>query len=239
MAILAYVSGPGGFHRSVTDEDALWSARMLLGEAGHHVWDSNEGYAIMWAMINRWVQTAVNEVLPYMTLGEFEQRYSKAINPAFLQGGSRDTDPDEESDKERDRAARRVLTWRQLDPRLRPVVYNVLTGRVPAGPYAGVVHFGAPTDPTDPRGILTPLPGVGPDSNVFYRLPQTLSWRPTTVTIGPETTVAAVRTAGFGLGVSLVLVAVLLSTQLGHEGKKKKSLRVRSARTRRGHREVW
>lgn len=257
MAILAYIRGPRGFRRPVTDDDALWAARMLLGEAGSNAWKTNEGYAILWTMLNRWVLTS--DSLPYMSFGEFIQQYSKAINPAFLQGGARDVSP-EETKQERRRAVRRTLTWAQLDPQLRKVVYDVFQGRVPVGPYVGLVYFGAPSDPRDPD-VVGPvvLPGVPTTGNVFYRVPQTTSWTASTVTLKPEGRIMTMRYAGIGLGIGLVAVAVLLGVQFSSGESKHEAIRkwrkplppqrggvhrskkeyVRSREKERGRREDW
>ncbi len=211
MAIIGYVYGPQGFRRPVTDDDALWAGRMLLGESGANAWVTNEGYAVLWTMLNRWVQTAVAGTLPKMTFGEFLQRYSKAINPAFLHGGSRDVTP-EETEQERRRAVRRTLSWRQMPSELRKIVYNVLAGRVPSGPYTGLVHFGMPGVDIPGPNYIGPvrLPGVPTDSNEFYRLPQTVRWTESTVTVRSAATSSGVMFAGVGLAIGAVLVGAFM-----------------------------
>jgi hypothetical protein len=248
MAILAHVRGPNGFHRPVTDDDALWAARALLGEASRLAWTTDEGYAILWTMLNRWVLTA--KVLPPMSYGEFLQRYCKPINPRWLHGGSFDPNPEVETDEERRRVVRRGLGWHQMSPELRKVVYAVLTGKVPAGPYAGLVHFSAPGGPVAPGAIPASLPSK--TANVFFKIPQTLGWKSSTVTVNAESTSQTVRYAALGFGVGMLAVGLAagpaheaikkwrkpLPPQRGEVHRSKKEY-VRAREKRRERREEW
>lgn len=209
MAILGRVRGPKGFNRPVTDKDALWAARALIGEAGRNAWQTKEGYAILWTMLNRWVLTS--DVLPRMSYGDLLQRYCQPINPAWLHGGAHDPDPTKETDVERRRLVRRSLGWHQLPPQLRKVVYDVLTGRVPAGPYAGLVHFAAP-DVRPASGVIGPveLPGVPTDSNVFFKVPATKDWTSETVTVRSESTRQTLWYTGAGLALGTLAVGLLV-----------------------------
>lgn len=76
-------SGRGPFSYQFTSEDALWTARFLVGEAGGR--DNAGNRAVIWAMFNRYA-LFTNKVYP--TFHQFIRAYSTPLQPALKSKGA-------------------------------------------------------------------------------------------------------------------------------------------------------
>lgn len=190
------VTGPDGWSYRFTAEDYRWAVWMIVGESGRLGWETDEGAAILWTMIQRmWMLRPL-----YPTYAAMVKAYSKPINERWRGIG---TDAE---------VARRdyflSAPVSEAPAGAKDLVRRWMDGRVPGEAYAGLVHFGAPTDEHDPAAIgPVGLPGVGTDSNVFYRMPQTTGWDGLPLRI--EAPVLGGRLAA-GLGAVILAIPVVV-----------------------------
>lgn len=143
--IVARVPGQPAFKYPFTPEDALWTARMLEGEAGGS--DDLDNLAVIWAMINRYAFFTHRN---YPTFSEFIRAYSTPLQPVLRSwraaqrhadtpgfvrtGGTYDPPapprlPKGQTRRHLDLQAR---SWNQLSPGARALTERVLRGEAPS-----------------------------------------------------------------------------------------------------------
>lgn len=144
-AIVARVPGQPAFKYRFTPEDALWTARMLEGEAGGR--DDLDNLAVIWAMINRYAFFTHRN---YPTFSQFIRAYSTPLQPVLRSwraaqrhahtpgfvrtGGTYDPPappglPKGQTRRHLDLQAR---SWNQLSPGARALTERVLRGEAPS-----------------------------------------------------------------------------------------------------------
>src|SRR5262249_3813025 len=82
-ALTIAASGRPSFSYTFTPEDALWTARFLVGEAGGR--DDPGNHAVIWAMINRY---ALFTRTVYPTFHGFIRAYSTPLQPVLRSRGA-------------------------------------------------------------------------------------------------------------------------------------------------------
>lgn len=126
-----------------TDADLEWSARMLYGEAGGDCDMDREGLAVMWTMINRFAMLWPR----FKSFTSLIRGYSQPINPAWMNGGKRDPNPNVVDERELRREAIVRMSLNQFPEGLTDLVQFLLrpTSDVkPPEDMAGLVHFYSP-----------------------------------------------------------------------------------------------
>lgn len=179
MTVIAQLAGDGAVAH-VTDEDALWLARMVVGEAGARAGNSAESKALVSTIVRRWWQLEVRHGRP-RTLTQFARAFSTPIQP---------TPPRPER-----HLPLQAQSWLELPEDIRECVSSILTGRAPLT-LPGSVNWGSPilytrhgldtasaatraaTAPAaivsreTARGVREPryeaVPGASPRGNVFH-----------------------------------------------------------------------
>lgn len=149
MTVLGYLKVPGaGLKLELTDTDALWAARMIVGEesspytepAGKTATVAG-GSWIVSTMLRRWATTnerrkRLGSALLWPTFTDLLRAYSQPISPKWENRG------DEAHIKRR--KATRELQWDEIDPSIRSTVTALFSGKRPLdGRGSGANHFAA------------------------------------------------------------------------------------------------
>lgn len=135
-----------GIKLELTDTDALWAARMIVGEesspyttpAGKTATVPATAWIVS-TMLRRWAvvnakRSPDDQLWPTFT--DLLRAYSQPISPKWENRG------DEEHIKRR--RAVRELTWDEIDPSIRDTVTAILSGkRALEGRFSGANHFAA------------------------------------------------------------------------------------------------
>lgn len=211
-----------------TAEDRDLLVRAMWGESGERSTSTREGLAVACTMIQRWAMLLTlpwyravlarrpdAAVYGYTAFSDFLAAYSQPVNPAWLNGGRKDRDPDtiDPAEQRRDWIQTRPIT--SFSPAVRALVSAILDGEslrdgVPAD-MRGLVHFYCPAiyyarslgqrlrDLTDnavddasrrafghgPGLIWSQPQGVSARSNAFYRIKRTKRWGADRVKVVP------------------------------------------------------
>jgi hypothetical protein len=122
---------------AITGEDALWAARMLVGEAGGE--DDADNAAVLWCMVNSYMLRPVRESYP--TFHDFVRAYCTPLQPFLKSQGAIDRHrrlgtPMVEVEPGKWQLRRhvdlQVKPWAQLPATARAVVERVFQGRAPS-----------------------------------------------------------------------------------------------------------
>jgi hypothetical protein len=143
---LTIMSPTKTFNYRFTKEDALWTARFIVGEAGGR--DNLENRAVIWAMFNRYA-FFTHRVFPRFHL--FIRRYSTTLQPVlrsrgaarrhmhrseFVRTGGYYPNSDVPRGQLRRHLTLQKKSWHQLPQRARRLAENTLKGRI-ANPGVG------------------------------------------------------------------------------------------------------
>jgi hypothetical protein len=129
-----YYVGPKRVY-TLTEEDKLWLARAMAGEAGENP-KSLEGHTcVAWAMINRFLLSPGQKT--WSTLTELLRAFCQPINPTWARGGSKCNPPASEAaaalctEKHFQRRERiSSLPWNAIDADIRTLVDAFAAGAV-------------------------------------------------------------------------------------------------------------
>lgn len=128
---------PTGARYVLQPDDAVWAARMLVGEAGGR--DDADNAAVLWCMLNSYMIRPVRERYPSFTT--FIRAYSTPLQPWLRSRGAlrrhrRRGTPLVEVEPGHWQLARHVRLqqrpWRALPAGARALVLRVFTGRLPS-----------------------------------------------------------------------------------------------------------
>lgn len=132
MSIIGRVVAPSSaFNRTVTEEDALWLGRALVGEEGERA-SRAAHHAVASTLIRRWAFASRSYPRSFPTLTAMVRAYSQPVNPIWENRG--------DADAIARRARIRSLAWSQLPETVRGVVVALLTGAESLSA-RGAVHF--------------------------------------------------------------------------------------------------
>lgn len=165
----ASLTSADGWAYKFTQEDWLWSIRMLVGEAGAANWDERwkqlEGEAILWTMLQRLYLLRTI----YPTYTSLILAYSQPINPKWRNRGT--------AEEQARRARFATMPASAAPPGVVALVTRFVQGQVPGDLYTGLVHFIAPGVTPAPEAIgPVTIPGMQPRSNVFFKVSTTQNW---------------------------------------------------------------
>lgn len=185
-----------------TDADVEWSARMLYGEAGGDCDLDHEGLAVMWTMINRFAFLWPR----FKSFTTMIRGYSQPINPAWMNGGSKDPNPNVKDERELRREAIVRMSLNDFPEGLTDLVQFLLRPTSDVRPLEGMrglVHFYSPCfyyskklgkrqrnltpeevlfacrthfGSSAERLIWKQPPNVSPRGNAFYAVTATRRW---------------------------------------------------------------
>jgi hypothetical protein len=122
---------------AVTSDDALWAARMLVGEAGGQ--DDVDDAAVLWCMVNSYMLRPVRQAYP--TFHEFVRAYCTPLQPYLKSQGAIDRHrrlgtPMVEVEPGKFQLQRhvelQVRPWAQLPATARALVERVFHGQLPS-----------------------------------------------------------------------------------------------------------
>lgn len=175
-----------GYSYTFDQRDAMWLVRALVGETGDEA-GGEEGRAVAWTMINRLVLVRGDTferrdglvLRPPHRLADILLSYCQPINPYWRNRGT------EAEVRRRNFFATMgpndvppAWTYPELRAALQQV-WRLTTGRLQAGPYVGLVHFGARTG-SETFYAQHGTPDLQLD-DLFWKVPETRSWTADTV----------------------------------------------------------
>ena len=144
-----------------TDADWDLAVRAVEGEAGKNACSDSEGLAVMVCMINRWAMMLTlrwyqklllkqpeAKVYGFESFADMSDSYSQPVNPAWLDGGSKDKHPGQVSAAEKRRAEFLSRPIEEFPESIRFLVARCLDGQALAQgvrrDMTGLVHFFLP-----------------------------------------------------------------------------------------------
>jgi hypothetical protein len=179
MTVLGVLRSVGGLEWDLTEDDALWLARAIVGES------IADAAAVASTMLRRLAYVSDRQNPParlwpslaFLLRGDEERRgYSQPVSVYWSTRGS--------ASAQARRARISSMSWDEIPPSVRDVVLGMLTGRMPLV-VPGAVHFAAPAEAAR---FLENTPGsarVGGGRNWFLSMPGSRRYEPQIIGGGP------------------------------------------------------
>lgn len=142
-------NGPN-FEYVLTNEDILWSTKMIYGESGSDLFDAA---CVLWCMANRFVLT--KDTMKEKSFTKLIRAYSQPINPRWYRDGvfgiqyRGKESATEEKFKRREQI--RDMKEEDIPEKLRQLVKAWIDGKIP-NPIPRAVHFAVPSAASKSKG---------------------------------------------------------------------------------------
>ena len=160
-----------GQERTLTEEDKLWAARMVVGETGGD--DPQSNAAVLWSVLTRWL---TKPSLQGMSWAQVMRAFSQPINPQWADASAPGCTRQPSACTETNLARRRQITsmpWSSIPQSVRDQVEAFARGRV-ANPIPGLNNFAAAGAIGGSQLSSSELPPRTIGGNTFIRDPGSL-----------------------------------------------------------------
>jgi len=138
------------FEYQMTDDDLLWSLKMIYGESGN---DLNDAACVLWCMVNRFV--LVKDQYKGKSFEYLIRSYSQPINPRWYRDGVFGIQYKGKESATEDKFKRReqILNMKKEDfpQNLQELIQNWSLGKIP-NPIPKAVHFAVPSAASKSKG---------------------------------------------------------------------------------------